>query len=317
MKLFTGKQYTQIALANAYGKDRETWDKRLQWVMDNHDKLDKLAPEAKETFQYVKAFGAYQQALRGEPTGFLMGLDATASGIQSMACLTGCEETGRAVNLINTGNREDVYDLVARKMGWERDDVKKPLMVHYYGSEAVPEKTFGTDVDSFYDALDGLLPGAEDCMELFQSLWNPTALEYSWVMPDKHVVVFKVLEVEDKKVEVDELDHATFTYRTQVNKPKSFGLAMAANATHSVDSYICREMIRRCKFPMLPIHDCFFAHPNDMNHVRRIYTEVLSDICQMDLLKDMVRQIAGRSMPVPKKKSDLHRLVLQSEYALS
>lgn len=234
-----------------------------------------------------------------------------------MACITGCEVTGAAVNLVDTGNRQDVYQSVATKMGVSRDLVKSPLMTHYYGSVANPRNALGSKLPSFYEALAGLLPGAEDCMEFLQSLWNPTKSEYVWVMPDKHTVRFKVFEMEDKKIEIDELDHATFTYRTQVNKPKREGLAMAANVVHSIDSWVCREMVRRCKFPMLPIHDAFFSHPNDMNHVRRIYTEVLSDVCQSNVLEDVARQIVGTRIAVPKRVSNLNKLVLQSEYALS
>ena len=69
----------------------------------------------------------------GEPIGMPVEMDATASGIQILACLSGCVTTASAVNLIDTFCREDLYQEVANEMtkklgsAIERADVKKPV----------------------------------------------------------------------------------------------------------------------------------------------------------------------------------------------
>ena len=54
----------------------------------------------------------------------------------------------------------------------------------------------------------------------------------------------------DARIEVDELDHATFTYEFYENQGSKSGLSNAANLTHSVDAYILRCMHRRCNYDL-------------------------------------------------------------------
>ena len=132
MQIFNPRQYLAIDIANQYGLDKESWDDRLQWVRDNHDVLETFEMEADERFLFIKAVKALRSVEKGNVSNFIMGLDATASGYQIMACLSNCSKTGRAVNLVNTGNREDLYTNVADTMNAShgtnvnRDKVKKP-----------------------------------------------------------------------------------------------------------------------------------------------------------------------------------------------
>jgi len=133
MQKFTPLQYIAIATANAYGLDKETWQTRLDWFDANIDPeniitlADKL-DEAKEPILMEKAINAFNDALDRKPTGFLANFDATASGLQIMACLIGCHNTARAVNLIDTGNRENAYAIIGNEMGLDADTCKKPVM---------------------------------------------------------------------------------------------------------------------------------------------------------------------------------------------
>lgn len=66
------------------------------------------------------------------------------------------------------------------------------------------------------------------------------------------------MEPVSKKIEIDEMDHATFTHRVYVNMAMPTGISLAANIIQSIDAYIAREMIRRSHnqgFEMLAIHD--------------------------------------------------------------
>jgi len=116
MKKFTGLEYLKIDIANCYGLDKSTWIDRLVWVEVHMDMLEECVADAAEPLLMAKAVTALRKTQTGEPCGHNMFLDATASGLQIMACLSGCKQTARRVNLIDTGNREDVYTAVATEM---------------------------------------------------------------------------------------------------------------------------------------------------------------------------------------------------------
>jgi DNA-directed RNA polymerase len=333
MQQFTGYEYIQIDIANNFGLDKEIWSERLAWVRDNENKLEGLVNQADSPVLYHKAVTAYRDVQKGKPTGHLMGLDATASGLQVLACLTGCSKTAEAVNLTPSSQRKDVYQEVAGAMSEalrapvNRSQVKKPLMTHYYQSQAVPKQEFNPkQLKAFYVALKGKMPGAENYLALVKQYWNPEAKYYEWTMPDGHYVKIPVIGVESKRIEIDELDHFKMQFQTTVVKPKGEGRSLAGNIVHSVDAYICRMMVRLAHeegFDLLPIHDCFYAHPNYMNQVRQNYIDICSHIAEMNLLADILDQMSGTKshykpeeyvLPPLIKLSDL---IKRAEYALS
>ena len=71
---------------------------------------------------------------------------------------------------------------------------------------------------------------------------------HRWVLPDGFDARIKVMKKVETRIEVDELDHATFTYEFYENEGTKSGLSNAANLTHSVDAYILRSMHRRCNY---------------------------------------------------------------------
>ena len=323
MQEFTGREYLLIDIANHVGMDRETWNTRINWAQDSNTQLESLDAEAKDPVLYRKAVRALRSCDRGEPIGYPMSLDATASGLQILAILCGCEATASNVNLMPTGNREDIYTKVGDAMGVDRSVVKKPIMTTYYGSKKQPAEIFGegtTELLLFYALLHTFTPGAMQLMPELQSFWNPDKLEHVWTMPDKHVIRAKVMQHVDKKIEIDEFNHATFTHTTLVNAPQDKGLSLAANITHSIDAYIVRQMLRRAKrdkFELATIHDSFWAHPNNMNKVRENYVQILAEIARSNLLQDILDQLQPGWGKINKLNNSLDTRILQSDYALS
>lgn len=330
MQTFTGLEYIKIDIANQYGLDKELWDHRIDGiseVISEHDGdtagLYAALDNADEPVLMLKAIKAYEDAMAGRPTGFIMGLDATASGLQIMACLTGCKVTAESVNLINNGKRNCPYSDAAKTFNCDRSFIKKPLMTHFYGSKRQPEIIFGEntpELAKFYEMMNKQFPGAMDCMELMQSSWQSNALYHQWTLPDGHVAHVKVTEKVSKKVEIDELNHMTFSYMTEVNQAQDFQVSLAANIIHSVDGYVVREMFRKAKakgFEMLSIHDCFWCSPNHMNDMRLHYMEILRDIANSNLLQDIINEIRGTNGTLLKDSYDLGDLIMESEYSLS
>lgn len=333
MECFSAFEWLLIDIANRFGLDQSKWQQRLDWAL-NHLK-DNSWPaneEAKEPFMYAKARMELGKARMGLPSGHVVGLDANSSGLQILACLTGCHTTAKHVGLIDTGKLEKVYKLVAETMNtqfgtnYSGADCKSPVMTHFYGSKEEPKNTFGEDTEelkAFYAALEEIAPGPCEAMRDMLASWQPYEPYHCWTLPDGFEVVKPVSEMVDSKIEVDELGHATFTHRMEVFQGTEQGLSIAADVTHSVDAYVVREMVRRARedggFTVLTIHDEFKCLPAYVNLMRMYYREILAEIAESDLLSDIISQIRGT--PVKFKKFGdgraLADLIRHSEYAIS
>lgn len=324
MQTFTGIEYLLIDLANHYGLDKETWDDRISWAKSNLDTANTLK-YADNPILFRKTLRAIDEVVNKQPTGHLIALDATASGIQIMSAIAGCESGCEMTNLIDTGTRRDVYGEVALNMNCNvtRDTVKYPIMTTFYGSTKQPKSIFGEDTDelqAFYDILNRDLEGAVELMEIMQSLWDPTATEYHWTLPDGHTAGFKVMIPEDKRIEVDELNHSTFTHRCYINAPVEKGLAMAANIVHSIDGYIVRQMTRKAHkqgFACLSIHDSFWCHPSYVNQMRRNYNQIFADEININLFNNIYNQLSGKPQYLTPIKNGLNKHFRNANYALS
>jgi hypothetical protein len=121
----------------------------------------------------------------------------------------------------------------------------------------------------------------------------------------------------DVRVEIDELDHRTFTYRYNKQQPSENFRSLVANIVHSVDGFVAREMIRRCNTEIVHIHDCFVFSPDQLQTVCHTYRKILAEIADMDLLSDILSEISGEYVPVEKLSNDLSTDILNSEYMLS
>lgn len=329
MQTFTGRQYLKIDIANNFGLDRLDWNDRLHWFDNNEHKLNSIDSLAKHPILFRKAVRAYRHAEKGNPINHPMGLDATASGLQIMGALSGCVVTAKATNLVNTGHREDVYDAVATGMQAHgattttRDLVKKPVMTVFYGSKAQPKKIFGEDTPelfAFYDALKEKLPGAFELMDILQAYWRSDVLHHQWTLPDGHIAKVPVTQVIDKQLEIDECDHLRVTYRCKVLSEKDKSRALAANIVHSIDAWIVRQMVAAAKqqgYWLAPIHDCFYAHPNNMNLVRENYVKIMTWLSRNNILQSILSEIAGYKVRYRPRKEGLEQLIPDSEYSLS
>lgn len=328
MQTFSGTNYLKIDVANCFGLDKETWDDRLAWVATNDSKLESLDESADAPILFRKAVRALRTVQRGEPTNHVMGLDATASGIQIMGALSGCYNTARATNLVFTGRREDVYGAVASYMNTlpgmniARATLKKPIMTFFYGSTAQPKSIFGEgpELVAFYKAMREQLTGAFELMTLFQSHWRPDVEYHSWKLPDGHIARVPVTQTVEKSLEIDELDHMRFAYRANILNPKLESRALAANIVHSIDGWIVRKMVQAASIQgywLAPIHDCFYTSPNYMNYVRANYLKIMQWIAETNLVSTILSQISGRTVHYNKRSTALHYDMKDAEYALS
>ena len=324
---FTGKDMLKIDIANCFGLDKTSWVDRIIWTEVNRDNLENLTENASEPLLFLKAVKALRKTENKEPTGHNMFLDATASGLQIMAILSGCKLTAKHVNLINTGQREDVYAAIAFAMNKllpseehiTRDDIKYPLMTHYYNKARQDDLSEKQQV-AFYQAIAEEFPGPESIKNIINMFWNYEGTHHTWTLPDGHIAHVPVTEMITARIEVDELNHTTFSYRFEAVKPSEKITSLVPNIIHSIDGYIAREMVRRANeqgYQLAHIHDAFCTHPNHMQKARENYRNILAEIASSSLLENILTEIAGQPVKLTKDSEDLAGFILDSEYALS
>jgi hypothetical protein len=261
---FTGWQYLLIDLANAFGLDKKTFDQRVDWAKDHLSQLESLIEQADSKPLFVKAMMAVRKAQQGVPTGHLVGFDAVCSGMQLMAVVTGCRAAAVATGLIDSGQRPDAYTAVTQEMNSilggmgvnvKRDDAKTATMTSLYGSKAEPVKIFGEgteELKAFYQAMNVVAPGPWALLQVLLNSWQSYALSHDWTLPDGFEARVKVTDKVETRIEVDELDHTTFTYQYKENMGLPIGhvksKSNAANVVHSIDAYVLRSVHRRCNY---------------------------------------------------------------------
>jgi len=265
---YSGWEYTLIDMANHFGLDKLLFEERIQWATDNLQNLEALADQAETKPLYRKAVLAVRKAQAGLPSGHLVGLDACCSGIQVMSALTGCIAGATNTGMVDPNVRADAYSKTTSVMDEElgnavdisRKDAKDALMTSFYGSKAKPKEIFGEDtpeLNAFYQAALVIAPGAWELLQDLLASWQPYALQHDWKLPDGYDARVKVMNKKEARIEVDELDHATFTYEFFENQGSKTGLSNVANLTHSMDAWILRSMHRRCNYDRQVVEAAF------------------------------------------------------------
>lgn len=253
---FTGREYLKIDIANSFGLSKLSWQDRISWFDQNEQQLPALTSQAKEPALFYAGLKAYENVMAGQPTGFMVSLDATSSGLQLLAALTGDRSAAELCNVVDTGKREDAYQNIYNQMlqvtqetaNIKPEDVKQAIMTAFYSSKAVPKRVFGEGsplLEVFYNTMQAMAPGAWELNEAFLAFWNPQALEHAWVLPDNFHVHVKVMSQVKERATFMGQDFDVFF---NVNIPMKEGRSLGANVIHSIDGMIVRELSRRCDY---------------------------------------------------------------------
>ncbi len=269
-----------------------------------------------------KAIRAYRKAEKGIPINYQMEIDASSSGAQMLSVLSGCMQTAKLCNL-TSAPKNDLYQAVLDEMvslgcngSYTRKQTKKSIMTSLYNSQATPKKVFKSDVDIFWKSMTTCCPGAMEAMDCINSCMDPSATERSWVMPDGHHVRVPVRVSREERIHISSLgSRMTIQYKEKGANPED--LSLVANLTHSVDSFVLREVIRRADFPINPLHDAFFIHPNHVAATKALYREVMAEVASMNLLDNIASQLCNQSIDLKiTGRAALSAEILKSNYAL-
>ena len=255
MQFFKGLEYLKIDIASNFGLEKELWNTRLEWFEANKHQLRRLHNQAEEPALYYAGILAYEASQRGEPSGYPISLDATASGMQILAILAGDRSAAELCNVVPTGKREDayttIYDRIVTAVGGasniDRKDTKQAVMTSLFGSTAVPKEVFGNgdQYKAFVNTMSEGAPGVWELNKAFVKIWDDTVMCHTWVLPDNFHVKIKVMDVVKESVQF--LD-APYTISREINAPTKGGKSLGANVTHSLDGMVVREMNRRCNY---------------------------------------------------------------------
>lgn len=252
---FKPHEYIMIDVANNFGLDDLNWDDRISWFKDNESQLESLIKKAEEPALFYAGIKAWDDYKNGRVSHYPISLDATSSGIQFLACLTGDRKAAKLCNVVDTGKREDaytkLYELMVSSIGEsakiDRKHTKRSIMTSFYGSTAIPKEVFGEGklLEVFYETMQENAPGAWELNETMLAIWDNTRDEYSWVMPDNFHVHIKVM---GSVTETINFLNEPFDVTYSVNMPIDGGRSLGANTTHSVDGFAVREIARRCMY---------------------------------------------------------------------
>lgn len=330
----SGMKWLKIDIANHYGLDKVLWEDRVNFVDVNDSILEALADKADEPLLYIQAVEAYRKAQRGLPTGYIVRLDATASGPQIMNTLFRDIEGMKYLNVLGDDTRYDLYTLVAQTMYentkdsqiWRdlNDDfakvrkiVKKPIMTSFYNSTSKPKEIFGEntiELQEFYKALKRYCEGALAVQDTINACWNNSKDVNIWTLPDGHTAYCPVSKVLESKIEIPEKG-MKITYTHTVQRANfAERRSLCPNLVHSLDGYICREIVKRLHskgIEVSPIHDSFGVHPNNCDELRRVYRELLAEIYEEDTLTNLLKEITGSdiNVDIPSANKDIAQAI--------
>lgn len=333
---FSPFQYLLISIANAFGLDKLLFEERIEWVLKNAKNLRSLVKEAEEPALFMRGIIELDNIRKGTPTGFMMGLDGTASGLQLLGSSSGCVISASQVNLVDPNMRKDVYTNLIQYMnkyleedqyiqlansgeGFSRQDLKEPFMTYFYGSLAKPREIFGEDsdeLDAFFNGLEDMAPGAVQLMNRMRAIIDEERLEYNWTLPSGFNVIAKVEAYQDQSIEIDELlndngKKSTFTHRFTFNGQDKFYTALMANITHSLDAYVVNEMHLRMKHNKKNLVEVS-KRLESVKTPNRINTEAVSIRLASRVLKDDLKDVSDNQLGILK---EIVEMTLQFESA--
>lgn len=260
MNTYTAFEYLMINTANAFDKDKILFEDRIEWVDTNFAELMEQAQTAEDPAKAIKAVQLLYKAADTGQTDAIVYLDAACSGIQLMSALLNCPQGAYNTGLINPNLRADLYTTGQEVMNnllqgktvlkISRSDLKQAIMTSGYGSQKEPRELFEPlgVLNEFYQAMNLCAPEAFRLMQLLLQSWNGQSNVHAWVLPDGFQAIIPVTEKLEKRVEIAELGGASVTVAYEDYAIKDKGLSNVANAIHSVDSFVLRNMLRRCSY---------------------------------------------------------------------
>lgn len=350
----SGLRYLKIDIANAFGLDKQSYADRIAFV-DEHTTNELLAKTivADSPYEYRNAVEQLSNHYDGLPVEHITYLDCTNQALQLYAVLTSCKDTAYLCNISSGDVLTDAYGVLAIAMNditgldiFDRNNCKKALMTTLYGKidgeveivkymieNGIEYQSLITDEElasAFQKAMRAIAPHAMRAMDVLQSLNHADVDTYYWTMPDGFKVKYDVKSTQKLEISCKTKSGVKFHFDrdVQVYKGSEFNRGMSPNVIHSVDGYVAREMVRRMTQPCVEfnryypafittIHDAFGTHQNNAEEMTWHYTNIMCELNDSDLLRNIMSQISGKHMLSIKKNTLTNDMIRASIYKLS
>lgn len=246
----TGLEYLMADIACKHDKayEKKGWSERIAHFNEIDFNNPKTFSKASNPIGLRAAYLALGKAIKKEPSGYMISLDASSSGMQLLSLLVSCPTSWKLCGGDETilDSYTHIYQAMGTGIGLERKEVKKCIMTALYGSVATPKALFGDNVELFYETMEHMAPGAWDLNLGIQELWDKVdGTTYDWVLPDNF---YACIETSDKEIITFSFLDKEFQVVQKVNERPRFHKGLGPNLIHSVDGMIVREMFRRCQF---------------------------------------------------------------------
>lgn len=316
------------AIAVAFGHGKVIDERKQRWYELNEATLDWR--KAKEP-TYARAQIESLRLLRTYGfTNIPVELDASCSQKQIVSVLTGDAKTAACCNIITDNSTiQDAYKFVADEMSratglrFNRTQIKQSDMIDGYGAgekkvteqlmEDLKDHYFDGVVKAFYDATNVVCPIVSTLKSTFQSLWQDDRTEWTWTLPDNFKVTYFTEEA--REITVNPFGQGEISVIAHMILPTSKNTGLGVNIIHSVDAYVCRQMVIRCPFEIITIHDGFRCLPHNAEQMKHIYNEIMAEITDSTLLEDIIKELSGVAISLDKQFKGAH--VMNSKYAIS
>jgi hypothetical protein len=247
----TGLQYLHAEIACKHDKayEKATWADRLAHFNTLDFQNPKTFTKASNPIGLRAAVLALEATKRGEPSGYMVSLDACSSGLQILSLLVSCPKSFSLCGGVSdqcVDSYTTIYDSMNLHGALTRKQVKQAIMTSLYGSVSTPEAVFGVNVDFFYETMETMAPGAWDLNLGLQELWHMiNGSAYEWVLPDNF---HACIETKTKILHPFSFMGKDHALPVKVDGRPEFHKGLGPNLIHSIDGMIVREMYRRCMY---------------------------------------------------------------------
>lgn len=339
----------KLDIANLAGLDKTTTTNKLDWFNDSEKSILKVATLGKidrrlsifknldKPIRFLSACIAYKNAIDDKPIGYMASIDSTASGCQLSALLTRDKLAAKYTNLSSEDKRYDIYSEVAKefyrlrgetnpfKHLSDRKRFKEAVMISGYNGKVAVERNFTPiEIPYFYQAYNNICSGMVELTNIINQAYFDNYIKpyMCWTMPDGFEVVCPQTKGVFKNLRTSQFS-CMFKYNIIAPDANTNKRSLAPNMIHSIDAYVCRELLRRTRYinpncEIMSVHDSFYSHPNNMDLILSTYNNILQEMntLEVDLVGSILSDIYGQKIENPFKDREILEDITNSLYSL-
>jgi len=339
------KFWLKFNVSTTYGLDKSTMQERQDWAEANTELITKVATEplkylheweaASEPWQFLSSCEEmYHCVIKGDRkyTSSMVATDATCSGLQILAGMSGDKSTAELCNVIPSDKPQDAYKVVAEaakpncpesiRPYMDRKVVKKVVMTLPYNSKPYSNRSYirdalkevNVDIDkdkltatvkAVRNAMSEIVPGPMKVMKWIEeevvNALKRGATELKWVTPSGFVVNQRLNKVQLKAVELQLMGRVQIKVATsdegEVDKNHHKN-ATSPNLIHSADASLLHLSAIRFNNPLALIHDSVLCRSTDVDSISALVRETYMHLfAEQDYLTDWAKQIGAETEP--------------------